>query len=311
MINKLVILGLTAAASVFPAAGWALTSPVTTTLSADNTLGFTSNASLSATPVADFYDRVGATLRFPVGSQTHRFSARYTQYFSETQNNLLALDYAAGWKASTATQHEVRVFTRNFVNEEVGTTDQAFSRFGAAWNASWAPSPGSSWTFRPEVEIDHYSAQGRSDLIGGFQFEHDFLGGDSDASLSLGLTPGANLSTTSDFSRAYVNIALTGDWPSGEDAFWGASLDLTYSHYLARESSASVLSGRKKNSLLTTITSKESTWLVTPDLYWSKALSKSWDFRAEALANFQNSASGSYDFREVQFLATIRWRLGL
>lgn len=308
MLKRHILMGLTCALPVLPATGWALTS---SSVTAENTLGFTSNASLSSTPDADLFDRVGATVRFPVGETANRFSARYTHYFSESQNNLLALDAASGWKSASATAHEVRLFSRSFVEQEVGTTDQSFSRYGAAWNAAWTPGE-SRWTFRPELEMDHYPGLGRADFITSFQFEHEFLGADSDSSLNVSFTPGANLSTTSDFSRAYLNAGVYHDRPAGEDAYWGFSLDLLYNFYLARESSTSVLTGRKgKNDTLASFSSKESTWMLSPDLYWSKSLSRAWEFRAEILGNFQSSKSGTYDFSEAQALATIRWRLGL
>lgn len=304
MLKKILIPGLTFALSIFPMAGWALSSGVTV----ENTLAFTSNASFTAIPEADFFDRIGATARFPISNASNRFSARYTQYFSETQNNLLALDYAASWKSTEGTTYEVRLLNRSYVTQEVGTTDQGFSRFGVAINGTWAPGV-SRWTFRPEGEVDYYPGSSRTDFMGSFLFEHELFEEDSDASLSIGFTPGLNLSTESDFSRASFNGSIYFDHPVGATSLWGLSLDLTYSAYLAREASSTVLSGRKGRSSIT-LTTKESTWLVSTGVYWSTTLARDWEFRTDGLVSFQDSKSGTYNFSELQLLAAIRWRLG-
>jgi hypothetical protein len=290
-------------------------------LSLDSGVAYTSNANLVQTGAeSDTILRLGGVWRGPIQSGTSRVSLRYADYLKRSENDLLSSDFAYAWKAeapkkAASLTYEMRFAARNYVRENVGTTDQGFTHYGLIGNATFTPETKSpAWNYVPQIDFEFYPYADRSDFDVSFRIEYDTLSGDVERGFTLSATPGLLYSTASDFSKAYLALAVDYEAPLDEKSTWGIGLGVMPSLYLSRATTSTVLttSRGKKGAVSTSstvVTEKESTTWISPNAWYSRTLSSDWIARVEIFGNFQSSKSDTYNFRETQILASLRYRV--
>jgi hypothetical protein len=288
-------------------------------LAFDSALGVTSNADLSATnPVADRIFTVGGVAKFSGEGSTVRTALKYTDYAKTIENDLLSADIGETWKRDpeqNAKEFGLKLIFRDYLHDAPASTDQGFTHFGLAGDLSWRvkQSLQTEWLFAPRVEIEHYPSYfNRTDFGLSFLFEHTNALS-SESNLTISASPDLLLSTLGDFSKLSFVFTLDYDQMINEETSWGAGVFLIPGFYLSRLASATssivTRSKGKAGSSTSIITSKtESTVTLSPNIWWSKELTESFDLRLESSLNFQSSKSGSYDYSEIQAFAAIHYR---
>jgi hypothetical protein len=296
--------------------GWAASG-----LSLDSSAAYTTNANLVQTgEESDTILRIGGIWRAPLAKGNTRLSLRYADYLKRSENDLLSTDFGYAWKADAARNtpartYELRFAARNYVRENVGTTDQGFTHYGLIGKATLVPDAKSAfWSYTPQIDFEYYPYASRSDFDLSFRIEYDSLSGETERGFSLSATPGLLYSTTRDFSKAYLALAADYEAPIDEKSAWGVGLGVMPSFYLSRVTSSTVLTtsrGRKGavSTSSTVVTEKESTTWISPSAWYSRTLSTDWAARFEVFGNFQSSKSDTYNYSETQILASLRYRV--
>ena len=290
-------------------------------LAFDSALGVTSNADLSATnTVGDRIFTVGGVYRFNSKQSAMRAALKYTDYAKSIENDLLSVDFGTSWKShdkdQNAPTYSLKSILRHYLHNAPASTDQGFTHFGLSADANWklGQSSQSEWTLGPRIELDHYPSYfNRSDVDGSFLFELS-TALTPESNFSVGLTPDLLVSTLSDFSKISLMLSLDYDQMLKQEMSWGAGAYLTPALYLSRLASATsaiVTRSKGKAAQSTTLlaSQKESTFTFSPNLWWSKELSDSFDLRLETSMNIQKSKSGSYDYSEIEAFASIHYRV--
>lgn len=285
-------------------------------LSFDSVLGGTSNANLTQdNPTSDRILKLGGVARFPIEQTNARLSLRYTDYAKENGNDLFSADLGtSGIPGSDPSRtYGVRLSLRNYVHDDVGSTDEGFTHYGVMGNAHWdgGASKNGAWTYTPQVDFQHYpNFASRNDLDLSFRIDYELLSTQSGPEVLIGLTPALLLSSVGDFSKFSVLFSADYERPLGEDSKWGAYAGILPTRYLSRETTSTVLliKGRKATTTLTPV--KETTFLFSPGIWWSKNLSSQFEFRSELSGAFQNSKSDSINYREFQAFAAIHFYPG-
>jgi hypothetical protein len=289
-------------------------------LTLDASTAYTTNANLVQTgEESDAIIRAGGLWRFPLGETEGRFALHYSDYLRNSENDLVAADLGSSWKAAAAKRGSLQTFdlrfsARNFVRDDVGTTDQAFTHYGIIGSTTLTPGGERSFlSYTPQIDVEYYPGGDRTDFDLSFRIEHDSLSAGAERGFVFSAVPGLLYSTSGDFSKAY--LALTADYEAPIDAasMWGAGLGLKPSFYLERETTSTVLTtSRGRRGATTTssslVTEKESTTLITPNAWYARSLSPDWRAHFEVFGSFQSSKSDTYDYNEIQLLASLRYR---
>lgn len=304
MLNRIFVLCL-----VF-IAGQRIALAAGTSLEFESALGYTTNADLASEgAVSDGILRVGGYAGFPLSNTQARASIRFADYMKRDANDLLSIDLGTKWaldsKDKSARSFDVRFVLRDYVHEEVGTTDVGFTHYGVIGRYGWNSSFSGEDVLRisPQVDVEHYTKfSNRNDIDLSIRFEKESL-------FDFEFTPGLLLSTESDFSKVYLFASANYEKSIDDVTTWGAFLSLTPSLYTSRETDSVVLAtGRRRNLTSMSIRAKETTLLISPGVWWSRELSPLWEFRADSFLSRQTSKSGTYDYTELQAAASIRYR---
>ncbi len=286
-------------------------------LTLDSSVAFTSNADLSRDdPSSDLVFRIGGVSRFSMGPNLGRFVLHYTDYSKHSENDSLSAILGTTWPArvlrdKSSLTFGLRALLSDYVHDQAGTTDESFTHYGVAGSLAWErkSSKAGTWTITPQVDLEHYPKfADRSDID--LSTRAEFAGAGMKSEFTLAATPGLLVSTENDFSKFYLSLSADYEQALTDSSHWGASVALTPSLYTSRTANKStvVLSGRGKRATATTLTEKEETLLLTPGLWWSKALSLDWEFRADSYLNVQSSKSDAYSFTEFRLGASVRYR---
>jgi hypothetical protein len=284
-------------------------------LAFDSALGFTTKANLSDVGAESVQRlKVGGVYRFPVSTGQGRFSLGITDYFKRSENDLLSADLGNTWGAdggmgTDAKTYGLRFSLRKYLKQELGTTDQAFTHYGLIGHTTFGVKGTPTLKFKPTADVEYYPGGSRTDFEGYVRGDYDPNATISGGGIHFSFSPGLLVSTSSDFSKMYLALSAGYDRPINDDSEWGVDLTLTPSFYLSRSTTSTVLVGRGKKTSTALVTEKESTTYLSPEFWYSKMLSSAWEFRAEAFARFQSSKSGSYNYKEFQTLASIRYRV--
>lgn len=290
-------------------------------LTLDSGLAYTTNANLVQTnPESDAIVKVGGAWRFPFSKGSGRLSLRYSDYLKHSENDLLSCDLSTSWKTDAPTGTPTRTYglrfqTRNYLKQDVGTTDQGFTHYGMVGNITFNPSSAeSAWSYTPQFDIEYYPNLKRTDLDLSFSAEYDSFSDDVEQEFSLSLTPGFLFSTSNEFSKAYLSLSADYEASLNESSTWGSGIEIIPSIYLSRATESTVLTTvRKKRGLgsttATVISEKEVTLLFSPLIWYSHLLSSDWQARFELFGNFQNSKSDTYNYREFLMLGSLQYRI--
>jgi hypothetical protein len=288
-------------------------------LTLDASAAYTTNANLVDTGAdSDAILRAGGTWRFPLAQTDGRFALHYSDYIDHSENDLVAVDFGSSWKAAggkpgSSQIFDLRLTGRNYVRNDVGTTDQSFTHYGVIGSTtlSMGGTP-SLWTYTPQADVQYYPGLDRTDFDFSLRLEYDSLVGDIEKGFIYSATPGLLYSTSGDFSKAYLALAVDYEAPIDAVSTWGAGLGLKPSYYLNRETTSTVLTtsrGRRGTTTTgtSTVTEKESTLLISPSAWYTRKLSRDWRTNFEVFGNFQSSKSETYNFKEIQLLASLRY----
>lgn len=282
----------------------------------ESALGVTSNANLvQENPSSDRILKLGGLTRFPLLKSNGRFSLRYTDYAKESGNDLFSADLGVSGLPShvPSSTYGARLSLRDYVKDDVGSTDEGFTHYGVIGNATLdgGVSKHGTWTYTPQVDLEHYPRfSSRNDLELSFRAEYEMLSVKHQADVSFGLTPALLVSSMGDFSKISVQFSADYEQEIGDDSKWGAYAGLLPTRYLSRETTSTALLIRGRKTTVTNLSAKETTLLFSPGIWWSKNLSSEFEFRTELSANFQNSKSDSFNYREFQAFASLHFYPG-
>ncbi len=289
-------------------------------LAFDSALGFTTNGYLTAdNPISDRIFSVSGTSRFGLGETSARAFLKFTDFGTLNDNDLVSADFGTSFKKSShpnAPTYGLRASLRNYIRDAPASTDQGFTHFGVIGTATWQSSTPNSnqWLIVSRADLEYFPSYfQRTDADLSVQCEYSIAQSPT-SNLAFGLTPDLIVSTQSDFSKFLILFSVDYDQTLANEMSWGASATAAPALYLSRTTNTTATivtrSGRNRSTPSTVSTSeKESTFTLTPSVWWAKELTEAWELRLESNLNLQSSKSGTYNFSELQAFVAIHYRV--
>ncbi|WP_413289340.1 hypothetical protein [Bdellovibrio sp. HCB337] len=272
-------------------------------------VGFRYTDNVYLTPeskTADSYLLVNSRFQFFMGERILRMKMDYADYSKESDNDYAGLTLTTKWGSVRSADLDLKLFHKNYVNENAATTDNSFTHTGAgaALEKSWTPNSNVLITGGTSYDT---------------RFFHDFNGrndhqlmlfGDLDFNSYSKVTPyiyadcGLVLSSLAAYSNVFFDIGGGAKGPLSKDLSWLVDLDLRSVSYSNRNVDETlILTKRRGSSQTTTVTNNEQTQTTTigGGIRWGYDKNFEFESRVNSTAQSSNNPNFAYKNDEIYF----------